>query len=44
MALIFSFALLFGRPARIPSDAPPSGKATKVDEQFATAITPDLSF
>jgi hypothetical protein len=41
-ALIFSFALL-SRQARAASELPPSGKATRIDERLATAITQDLS-
>jgi hypothetical protein len=42
-ALIFSFALLFSRKARVAADAPAPGKAAMVDERLATAITPELS-
>jgi hypothetical protein len=42
-ALIFSFALLLGRKARVPAEAPAFGKAATMDERLATGITPDLS-
>ncbi|HEY7311028.1 MAG TPA: hypothetical protein VH643_16810 [Gemmataceae bacterium] len=42
-ALIFSFALLLGRQARVPADAPPAGKTTRIDGPLVTAITPELS-